>query len=191
MELRKVLVVGVAIYAALLICAWAFWTWYRSAVREAFIETVQILNRAKIPYYVYFGTLLGIHREKDVIIGDNDADVCVPLEYAQDLEKALQAQKGLKWGKFKWGAYRTYCRGATVDIFLTKKLNDNEIEIPSEQRLYSPDLIYPLQTLKVDFGGTKIKINQPAKWEENLDFIYGKDWRVPLRKWYKFYLQIF
>ena len=41
-------------------------------------DVIQALNETDITYWVDFGTLLGIHREGDIILLDNDADICIP-----------------------------------------------------------------------------------------------------------------
>ena len=51
----------------------------RKTIRELFIKTINFLHKNNITYWVDFGTLLGIHRDGDIILGDNDADICIPL----------------------------------------------------------------------------------------------------------------
>jgi hypothetical protein len=47
----------------------------RRALRRLVLETCPVLDALSTSYFVDFGTLLGLHREKDVILHDNDADV--------------------------------------------------------------------------------------------------------------------
>jgi hypothetical protein len=47
----------------------------RRALRRLLLDTCPVLDALSTRYYVDFGTLLGLHREKDVILHDNDADV--------------------------------------------------------------------------------------------------------------------
>ena len=46
-------------------------------LRNLLIKTVPILNNNNIEYWIDFGTLLGLHRDKDIIIGDTDCDICI------------------------------------------------------------------------------------------------------------------
>ena len=48
----------------------------RKNLREMLINIVNIFNKHNIYYWIDFGTLLGIYREKDIILGDNDIDIC-------------------------------------------------------------------------------------------------------------------
>jgi hypothetical protein len=47
----------------------------RRALRSLLLGVCPRLDSLDIPYFVDFGTLLGLHRERDVILHDNDADV--------------------------------------------------------------------------------------------------------------------
>ena len=50
----------------------------RRTLRRMAQDVIQALNETDITYWVDFGTLLGIHREGDIILLDNDADICIP-----------------------------------------------------------------------------------------------------------------
>ena len=45
----------------------------------------QIMTNNNIPYWLYHGTLLGIIRDNNLIVGDEDVDCCIPIEFADKL----------------------------------------------------------------------------------------------------------
>jgi hypothetical protein len=47
------------------------------ALRRILQDVAQVFNAHGIAYWCDFGTLLGLHREGDIILGDKDADLCV------------------------------------------------------------------------------------------------------------------
>lgn len=49
----------------------------RRLLRRLLQEVCPLLDAAGIPYWADFGTLLGMYREKDLILYDNDADIVV------------------------------------------------------------------------------------------------------------------
>ena len=74
-------------------------------------DVFQLLNEEGIPYWADFGTLLGLctvplaidhgfrrHREGDIILGDNDVDVCLPNLSEYDLDRLVSrlTQRGYR-----------------------------------------------------------------------------------------------
>jgi len=54
--------------------------WRRRALRALVPRACAILDANGIDYWADFGTLLGFHRDRDIIVSDKDADVCVLAE---------------------------------------------------------------------------------------------------------------
>jgi len=160
-------------------------------IRNNFIDTVLVLNKFNIDYWVDFGTLLGIHRDHDIILGDNDADICVPISEEANLRNALQ-NSNLRWEYVNEGElYRVYSKliiGADifVDLYLIK-YEEDLVNIP-----YVP--LTPIEYLKeieeseVQIDLKKIKIKQPVRWRDLLEWRYGKRWTEKVKKWWLGYL---
>ncbi len=51
--------------------------WRRRVLRRCLADTCALLDEREIRYWADFGTLLGLIREGDLILGDKDADLCV------------------------------------------------------------------------------------------------------------------
>ena len=63
----------------------------RRLLVRVFQETAKCLNDAEIPYVVFWGTLLGAHRERSIIPDDDDADFVI---FGQDnADKAMALLK--------------------------------------------------------------------------------------------------
>ena len=61
--------------------------------------------------------LLGILRDGDVILGDNDGDVCV-LQDTENINKVSTIVKNMGGVYFDWGAFRVYNGSFFIDIYL-------------------------------------------------------------------------
>lgn len=51
------------------------------------INSCKILNNITDEYTVFYGSMLGIHREGDVIDGDDDCDFLVPSKLYEEVKK--------------------------------------------------------------------------------------------------------
>jgi hypothetical protein len=63
------------LYAAARLGVEAYKNLRRRALRRLLLDVCPALDAMSASYFVDFGTLLGLHRERDVILHDNDADV--------------------------------------------------------------------------------------------------------------------
>lgn len=63
------------LYAAAKLGVEAYKNLRRRALRRLLLDVCPALDSLSASYFVDFGTLLGLHRERDVILHDNDADV--------------------------------------------------------------------------------------------------------------------
>jgi hypothetical protein len=63
------------LYAAAKLGVEAYKNLRRRALRRLLLDVCPVLDALSASYFVDFGTLLGLHRERDVILHDNDADV--------------------------------------------------------------------------------------------------------------------
>jgi hypothetical protein len=65
------------LYAAARLGVEAYKNLRRRALRRLLLDVCPVLDALSASHFVDFGTLLGLHRERDVILHDNDADVVV------------------------------------------------------------------------------------------------------------------
>jgi phosphorylcholine metabolism protein LicD len=147
------------------------------------INTIKIFNENDIDYYIDFGTLLGIYREKDIILDDNDVDICVfdSSEFHEKIPKIKKEfkKKNLVIKKQTWSAYRVFYPPFRYfcDIYLVRK--DGDI---------IRDPVTPKSDIPISLVGNKriinwkgIDVKCPEKLHELLVFRYGDDYMVPKR----------
>ena len=150
-----------------------------------------------IEHFVFFGTLLGLVREEDIIPHDDDIDFYVPKEQRAVVIERLKATNFIiEDGVFPnhtdyfLQAYRMIGRVKTYIDFYLYQSNwlENTIVDPWNYRgrfddksthLHIPkSLIYPLKTVRF----FDCDIAMPAQGEALCAFLYGADWRTPRRK---------
>ena len=191
--LIKVIIIIISIYLIFLFISIPFAFYKRKVIRELFIKTVNFLNENDITYWVDFGTLLGIHRDKDIILGDNDADICVPYDQEKKLLEAFQKSGNYfqKWKRMDWSAFRTYNGFFFTDLYLVvNNTNQQIVEIPDSAD--TPlNLLTNFETVKMSVGNEIVTFRQPTEWKNLLIFRYGKRWNESTNKWYSGYLPIF
>ncbi|MCA8833514.1 MAG: LicD family protein, partial [Proteobacteria bacterium] len=160
-----------------------------------------------IEHFVFFGTLLGLVRDGDIIPHDDDVDFYVPIE-----QRAAVIER-LKTTDFSIGlntdgkpeqplctvrAYK-FIDGMELDIDFYLYQSNPETDCIIERwnisgkpdnkdtHLHIPkSMIFPLKTQRF----FDCDIAMPAKGEDLCEFLYGKDWRTPLRKYTEYIPEI-
>jgi hypothetical protein len=150
----------------------------------------------KIEHFIFFGTLLGIVRDGDIIPYDDDIDFYVDINLRTDLIIALK-EYGFDVNENKWPNFSKYFLQLQikrdgiqtyVDFYFYDQSNKNYIiekwnfsgnidNVYNEMHI-PKDLIFPLQTFKY----RDVEILIPNKPVETCIFLYGKNWNVPLKK---------
>lgn len=212
---------------------------------QNFIETINILNKYNIKYWICHATLLGVIRDKDLIPWDHDIDIAV---WADDVseEKIIDIMTtqnfALRTKDIKDSSLHfTKKEGKIVDINfykIGKTKNNNEqigyltfhvpknffckvIEALSFAKTYNGkfknlikmfyffesffnkfknyliqnELFYnavlvnqPVDLLKefhkISFYGIEVRI--PKKFNEYLVYMYGENWKTPIKNWNSF-----
>ena len=184
----KIILYILLFYCIFLVIAITIRKIIQKRLRKLFIKSIQIFNNNNIEYWVDFGTLLGIHREKDIIIGDNDCDICI-WEKDQDrvrlvLQNFCDSDNSVYFEEYDWGAFRIFYDKVFMDIYKCKiDSNQNVVKIPSA-RDTPKNLLVGFEIVNLPFYNTKVKLRQPEKWEELLESRYTKSWKTFLHKWY-------
>ena len=158
------------------------------------IEITKALN--EVEHFIFFGTLLGIVRDGDIIPNDDDIDIYVDIKYRNKLIKELinagffvdeDTYPNLSEYFLQLQIPREdlityvdfYFFDSSEDKYISEKWNFsgmidssyNEIHIPKE-------LIFPLKK----FFYQDIQLSIPSKPNEVCAFLYGNEWRIPLNK---------
>lgn len=158
------------------------------------IEISQAL--VNVEHFIFFGTLLGITRDGDIIPNDDDIDIYVDINLKKELIQAL-TEYGFNVDEriypnqsndFLQLQVQRENISTFIDFYLFDKSHANFIV---DRWNFSGDtdnhynamhvpksLIFPLK--KYTYKNNEISI--PAYPEELCIFLYGKSWRTPLKK---------
>ena len=173
--------------------------YYRRA-RALLLDTVDIFNRADIPYTLDAGTLLGIVRDGDLIPWDNDIDLMLPVESIDRLRRVYG-----EIFRHGWKVSRTYPMqfaseawqigdprvvklrswnpwlfgpGSTLlDITIIYRHRD-AFWWEMAKKVCSVEADYLDQHTYLQFGGRQVRV--PSRYEAYLTRLYG-DWKTPDR----------
>ena len=159
----------------------------RRKIRNLLLKLLNEFEKHKVKYWIDFGTLLGIVREQDIIIGDNDGDVCILEEDTENILKVQKIVEDMRGHFFEWGAFRVYDCNLFIDIYLVKKGNIN-LSFPGEEMIIPKEYILPSINKEVKIGNKKVYVSLPQKYLELLELRYGNKWNVSRYKWYTLYL---
>lgn len=167
-------------------------------LKHLLLSAHTVLSSCKVDFFVDNGTLLGLYRDKKIIIGDSDVDIMLP---SQEDRERLVACEGVDHALAVFGIqidrkrnligglklYDEFGLYADVDYFVEK---DGELYSPSHPHCskgmqekdahgsfckHSKSSILPLKFLV--FEGRSIGI--PAETEKILLSKYGDTWNVP------------
>ena len=154
--------------------------------------TSKLLERYKP--FVFYGTLLGITREKSLIKNDDDVDILVDIKYKKKVISKLSKIKDFKINRKINNKYFVQFINNKNNIktfidfyfyinnkskkYIIEKHNwlstinskNHEIHVPKK-------LIFPLKKIK---GFQNIFF--PNRCQDLCNFLYGNSWRSPLKK---------
>jgi hypothetical protein len=168
-----------------------------SAADDAIIEELMdhverlltdLRERAGVPAYIVYGTLLGAVRSGKLIGHDNDVDVAYVSEHPYPVDVTLESYRILRvlreagWDVRRGSNVRLNVRlkmsdrsRRNVDVF-TSNWVEGRLYIPSDTGFELPkDTILPLST--VTLMGRELPA--PAEPERLLAAQYGEGWRTP------------
>ena len=151
----------------------------------------------KYEHFVYFGTLLGLTRDNQLIDGDDDLDFCVNLKERSNIintliENNIDVKLDLDVNKdkhFLQVSRKIDGIELPVDLyFFEDNLEEDHIiekwnikggtHIPSEHLRIPKIFIYPIKD--IEFKQNKIKVPSFPKYL--CEFIYGKNWKKKMNK---------
>ena len=155
----------------------------RKILRDLALDVIKTFNKFEVTYWADFGTLLGIIREGDIILGDGDVDICI-VNKKENIEKVEAALKdlnhqGYTTEKMDWNAYRVYSHYFFhADIYINNLDDVNRVYLGAtggENSNISYDLIGIRQ--KIKWLDTDVFV--PEKIKETLIWRYGEDYMIP------------
>jgi phosphorylcholine metabolism protein LicD len=159
------------------------WKIIRIILRKLCLDVIKSLNTHKIDYWVDFGTLLGIYRDNDIILGDNDIDIIVvdseELHRKMEMVGNDMINKCYKFKKMEWSAYRVYYYTYHVDIYINKK----DISTGEYIGATGKDSNIPIKLIDSTKWSTwkkyNLDIKVPSDLKGTLEWRYGKDYMTP------------
>ena len=151
-----------------------------------------------IDHFVFFGTLLGLTRERDIIEDDDDIDILVPIEKRNSIIEKINCIDAFKINSEKKCNQSTYFlqvdssinnRNSFIDFYFYENNPDEDFIVDRwnflgksqnpEYALHIPKkLIFPV--VHEEFFGQKTKL--PACRELLCEWLYGKSWLTPRKK---------
>ena len=185
MAVLEIITAGVGILFAVLALTPAIDAHRHAALRRLVPGVCRILEGHHIDYWCDFGTLLGFHRERDIIRGDKDAD----LSIAEAERPRLMALASV----FAVAGYELTDRGGRAGnvILIFDRKTRYYVDVYAYIRdgamlrsvAFSPgeDIPADLVARRIDaeFLGATIRI--PADVEGVLEYRYGPQFRIPRR----------
>jgi hypothetical protein len=156
--------------------------------RAVFISALNLLKG--FDAFPFFGTLLGIVRENDILKHDDDVDFYVNVIHREAFEETVKAHNHrvimnypcfiqlqfLFDGEIAYADFYFFERKA--DIIIEKWNFNGRWEDPQNCLHIPAELIYPLKVCHL-FG---INFNIPKNSEKCCEYLYGPSWRTPLLK---------
>ena len=150
------------------------------------LELHTLLEKHGIPFFLAYGTLLGIYRDAELLPHDKDLDVGLDWSCSRDKLIDVLIQSGSYWidpkssdpknYEFNFGVIEKR-RGISIDFFFFKP--EDSYLLSGFHHLPDP-LLWKFRKFDLDNIVYKGRIFQiPANPENFLVDIYGKNWRIP------------
>lgn len=164
-------------------------------LKQALLEGTEKFEKLGIPYIITGGTLLGIYKDGDMLLHDNDIDIDVLEEDLGDrdeLMKKLQDAFGNVVFHNNYYTMQINVDGQEIpfDIFIVfhkgnkrfrwfNKLANSEYESPC--LVWPEKFYYKDEWQEIEFADRKFPV--PPNVEKYLEIFFGKDWRQPKANW--------
>nr|QFG74556.1 MAG: LicD family protein [Megaviridae environmental sample] len=145
----------------------------KNELQKIYSYFIKILKSNNIDFIVFYGTLLGIVRDKDFIIGDDDIDVIVNRSNYKKIMNTIK----------KYNIKTKIVNSDIIQLYLNKlgpfdiyiyEIENSKLKIPWENDVYDINLILPPKL--INFYDEDIQI--PNKSKKFLSHYYGYLWRI-------------
>ena len=151
---------------------------------DQLILLCKILSNFDVKYWLDFGTLLGFHRDKNIIEYDNDIDLCIQIDnnnkYSFSHEVLVYLQDDFYIKNYIENKYLSIVpKNAefnlyAIDIYFYN-VNNKYLELYPNLQIRS-FFVDELETL----GLFNYKFNVPRHLDLFLNIRYGNDWQIPI-----------
>lgn len=138
----------------------------------------EILDEIEVEYFVFFGTLLGVIRNKNLIEHDTDTDIFIKKISKIQINYLSKRLKENNFDKFRHTSeIISYKRNNEyTDLYLFKLSNDcfrcHGFNIPVKY-------VENLKSIRVK--GLNFRV--PKKYKQCLDLLYGIDWKIEIKQY--------
>ena len=150
-----------------------------------------------VKWFIFFGTLLGYTRENNILKNDDDIDIYVDIRFRDkiielfknsdlnfDLSKKpnlgpyfLQGTRILE-NEITYVDFYFYEYEKSMEFIIERNNFTGAWKLESNAMYVPKNIIFPLKSGKIQ----NIHIFIPNKPIECCEFLYGKEWKVPLSK---------
>ena len=154
-------------------------------------EISQILENNNISWTVFFGTLLGLVRESDLMDHDDDIDIVIlEMTIEEFSDTLLKFNKDFKVIKLEENLISLIYKNSSfnIDFYFTNTINkDNLITFGGYDfderiiKLLNKTKNYTLNTFEFDYPEKFCKIRIPNKPIPFLEYLYGEEWTIPIK----------
>jgi hypothetical protein len=158
----------------------------RAMLRQLLLDLCPALHKAAHSYWLDFGSLLGVHRDGDLILHDNDIDLAILDPQWDQLHCHLSTTLPQYTIKLEFPSdadgettfLRVYCFLGFADVFGAVELEDKRLLVDcghGELNCIPTELVLP--TKSIEWKGVEIQV--PRDLNGTLHARYGPTWRVP------------
>lgn len=143
----------------------------------------KMLDSKEIPFFLFWGTLLGAIREHSIIKGDDDIDIAIMDENALIENLPFFYENGFKVVRMEKGhlySFRIANTECYIDIYIVKPIKCS-LWTPfcyTISKHYLPKKYFKYFD-KISFLDVDCLI--PNHSEEVLELLYGKNWKIPMK----------
>lgn len=137
----------------------SFW----AAELEVLAEVAAVCEKYQLPWYAYWGTLLGAVRHNGYVPWDDDIDICMKREDFQKLMQVLQQELPEGWKVYHAGS------GNPQDVFWVSVMNSEYVSISPDhlKRFHGCPFVAGIDIFQLDY------IPRDAKEDEMEKTLFG------------------
>ena len=146
----------------------------RKELSKLWNKYIPIFLKYNIPLTIFYGTLLGYHREQNFIENDDDIDIILNENYYDKIMEIIKAENLKYWRRNAENRSFIQLSGC-FDIYFYRE-EDDKIHFDWDSNSFDQKIIFP--TKQVYFQNYPIHI--PAEPESFCEMYYGKNWRIPI-----------
>lgn len=167
--------------------------------RDLNLQNVKLMSKLLkgLDHFIFFGTLLGFERERNVIQGDDDIDILIDIKHREEVADIMRHRRfrgNIDRQMKRWPSFLSVRRPVEgqrtiIDIYFYDNDADKDFIVEKwnflgdfcnpESHIHIPkSMIFPLRQEKM----AGIDVSVPADPAACCVFLYGEGWNVPRQK---------